>query len=104
MNSLPKADFVRLVQDTYHRLFLGKVSVEEAERMVDTVVESISTALVQGDKVTFYSFGSFTPKLRPSRMAHNPQTGELHEVESNGSVRLHLSPKLSARIKKGLGG
>lgn len=104
MKTLPKADFIRLVQDVYHSKYGLKASVEESECMVDVVVSALAEALSQGQRVTLYKFGSFTPKLRPSRVVRNPRTKELNNVTASGGVKFHLSPMLSDRVKGGLSG
>src|SRR6202030_2309801 len=52
----------------------------DVERIVTTVLESISKALADGHRVELRGFGAFSVKVRPSRMGRNPRTGETVSV------------------------
>lgn len=69
-----KADLVAAVA--------GKIdfSKRETERVLDAVVDTISEALGNGDKVQLAGFGTFEVKQRASRTCNNPRTGELMEI------------------------
>ena len=46
---------------------------KDAEKALNSVVEVITDALTNGDKVQIVGFGSFEVKDRPERVARNPQ-------------------------------
>lgn len=48
----------------------------DVERIVTTVLDSITKALASGHRVELRGFGAFSVKVRPSRMGRNPRTGE----------------------------
>ena len=48
---------------------------KEAEKTVSAVLNSITDALVSGEKVQLVGFGTFEVKSRPARKGHNPLTG-----------------------------
>src|SRR6185312_8090887 len=48
----------------------------DVERIVTTVLDSITKALSEGHRVELRGFGAFSVKVRPSRMGRNPRTGE----------------------------
>src|SRR5215475_60532 len=48
----------------------------DVERIVTTVLDSISKALSEGHRVELRGFGAFSVKVRPSRMGRKPRTGE----------------------------
>jgi len=52
------------------------LSKAEAERIIDSVLNSISEALVAGEKVRLVGFGNFVVRKRKGRIGRNPQTGE----------------------------
>jgi integration host factor subunit beta len=52
----------------------------DVEKVVNTVLEEILTALVRRDRVELRGFGSFAVKVRSARPARNPKTGELVSV------------------------
>jgi DNA-binding protein HU-beta len=43
--------------------------------MLDATLDTITSALASGDKVTFTGFGTFERRFRKARMGRNPQTG-----------------------------
>lgn len=54
----------------------------DVERIVTTVFEEITGALVNGDRVELRGFGAFSIKERAARMGRNPRTGETVRVDS----------------------
>lgn len=49
------------------------VSKKETEMVINAVLESITTALTDGDKVTLTGFGTFAVSNRAARVGVNPQ-------------------------------
>src|SRR4028118_755394 len=43
---------------------------------LNTILEVITTAVADGDKVTLVGFGTFEARTRKEREGRNPQTGE----------------------------
>jgi integration host factor subunit beta len=54
------------------RSSLTKVQVAH---VVDTMIDSIKSALMKGERVEIRGFGNFKARTRESRKARNPQTG-----------------------------
>lgn len=52
------------------------LSKAAAGRALDAMVESVTTALKEGDQVSLVGFGSFQVKDRAARTGRNPRTGE----------------------------
>jgi integration host factor subunit beta len=52
----------------------------DIEKVVTTVLEKISAALVRRNRVELRGFGSFTVKVRSARPGRNPKTGSLVSV------------------------
>lgn len=48
----------------------------DADRVVETIIESITEALKSGDEVSISGLGIFSAKVRPAREGRNPRTGE----------------------------
>lgn len=59
---------------------LSSLTRKQTEIIVETVFDSIKTALLQGDKIEIRGFGNFKLKHRNQRTARNPKTGELVQV------------------------
>lgn len=49
---------------------------KDAEKAVGSVLDAITAALQQGDKVSLVGFGTFEVRERPERKGRNPQTKE----------------------------
>lgn len=56
------------------------LSRKDAEKALGAVVETITEAVVKGDKVQLVGFGSFETKQREARMGRNPKTKETIEI------------------------
>lgn len=54
-----------------------------AAASVDAVLDSITSALKQGDKVALTGFGTFEVRNRAARTGRNPQTGETIQVKAS---------------------
>ncbi|MFQ9872607.1 MAG: HU family DNA-binding protein [Oscillospiraceae bacterium] len=54
----------------------AELSKKDSEKAVNAVVEAITEALAQGDKVQLVGFGTFEVKSRAERKGINPRTKE----------------------------
>ncbi len=66
------------------------ISKAAAARALDATVESIKTALKNGDTVNLVGFGTFKVGTRAARLGRNPKTGE------SISIAAAKIPKFSA--------
>ncbi|HDR04949.1 MAG TPA: integration host factor subunit beta [Candidatus Marinimicrobia bacterium] len=66
---MTKADIVAIIADA-----TGLTKVE-TETVIDGFLSSVSAALVQGHRIDFRGFGSFSVKFRRAKVARNPGTG-----------------------------
>src|SRR4051794_29935677 len=51
------------------------LSGADAERALEAVLDTITSTVAQGEKVTIPGFGTFEPRERSARTGRNPQTG-----------------------------
>ena len=56
------------------------ISRKDADAAITAMVDAITAALQEGEKVQLVGFGSFEVKKRNARIARNPQTQEPMEV------------------------
>ncbi len=65
---------------------------------VNQLLQLMSDALVQNQRIEVRGFGSFTLHFRPPRNAHNPKTGE--RVKTTAKYSPHFKPgkELKERI------
>jgi integration host factor subunit beta len=52
----------------------------DVEKIVATIFDEITEALVRGDRVELRGFGAFSVKQRDARVGRNPRTGEAVDV------------------------
>jgi DNA-binding protein HU-beta len=52
------------------------ITKAKAERIIDAALESITQALIGGEKVRLVGFGNFVVRKRKGRIGRNPQTGD----------------------------
>ena len=53
---------------------------KDAEKALAAVIDTLTDAMVHGDKVTLVGFGAFETKTREARMGRNPKTKEAIEI------------------------
>lgn len=73
----------------------------DVERIVTTVLDSISKALAEGHRVELRGFGAFSVKVRPSRMGRNPRTGEPVSVGQKRAPFFRTGKELRERLNGG---
>lgn len=52
----------------------------QAGRILENIIETITSSLKKGDEVALTGFGTFSAKKRAARTARNPKTGEKIQV------------------------
>ena len=71
-----------------------------AEELIDFLLENVTVALKQGEKVNISGFGTFTVSARKARTGRNPKTGEPIEIPASRSAKF----KAGKTLKEALGG
>ena len=61
-----------LAEAVYEEVGLSR---NESSELVESVINELSEALIQGDSVKISSFGSFSVKEKGERIGRNPKTG-----------------------------
>ena len=69
-----KAEFINAVAAS------ADVSKKDTEAVISAMLDTITEALRQGDKVQLVGFGSFEVKKRAARIGRNPRTKEEIEI------------------------
>ena len=72
--TMTKADLVEEV------IRITELPRKESETVVETIFESIISALRDNDKIEIRGFGSFRTRQRRGRVGRNPKTGEKVDV------------------------
>lgn len=68
---MTKSELIDRLADHYPQL----VS-RDAEMAVKTLLETMGSSLIEGQRIEIRGFGSFGLNHRPSRQGRNPKTGE----------------------------
>ena len=71
---MTKAELVAVVAEK------ADMTKKDAEAAISAVIDSITDALVKGDKVQLVGFGTFEVRARAEREGVNPQTHEKIEA------------------------
>jgi DNA-binding protein HU-beta len=88
-----KADIV----DKVHGV-LGSTKAD-AERAVETVIDSITSGLKSGDEVSIAGLGIFMAKARPARVGRNPRTGESIKIAATRTPKFRAAKALKDAVK-----
>ena len=72
---------------------------KEAEVASNAVIDVITEALVDGDKVQLVGFGSFEVKERKARTGMNPQTGEKIQIAASKVPAFKAGKALKDAVK-----
>ncbi len=59
------------------------LSKKDAEKAVAAVVDTITAALADGDKVQLVGFGTFEVRERAARTGKNPRTGAAIKIDAS---------------------
>ena len=71
---------------------------DEAERVVSTLLDSITEALAAGRRVELRGFGAFSARSRPARSGRNPRTGEAVEVPGKAAPFFKSGKEMRERL------
>ena len=75
-------------------------SKKDSEKLVSAVFETITNALVAGDKVALVGFGAFEVKERPARTGRNPRTKETIKIPASRSASFKPGKALKDAVNK----
>ncbi len=88
-----KADIISKVHEV-----LGSTKAD-AERAVEAVFGSIEAAMKDGEAVSVAGFGIFEAKMRATREARNPRTGETVTVPAMRVPKFRAAKALKDGVK-----
>ena len=70
----------------------------DVENIVNAILDEISGALADGNRVELRGFGAFSVKHRPARTGRNPRTGESVDVEEKWVPFFKTGKELRERL------
>ena len=76
------------------------LSKKDTGVIVNLIIENITRALAEGEKVELRGFGSFKVKSRKARKARNPRTGASVDVPAKLVPYFKASNELKDKVNK----
>ena len=90
---MTKSELIQKIADQNPHLYLRDV-----ERIVGTIFDEITHALVSGNRVELRGFGAFSVRQRDARTGRNPRTGESVSVEAKQVPFFKCGKELRERL------
>ena len=78
----------------------NNITVKDAERLLDIIINEITAALAKGNRAEFRGFGMFNPSLRSARIARNPKTGESIKVSKTIIPTFKMAKKFYEKLNR----
>jgi len=91
---MTKAELINVIAEK------GDYSKKEAEKALSTVIDSITEALTNGEKVTLVGFGTFEVRDRAAKVAMNPVTKAPVDVPARKVPAFKAGSALKAAVDK----
>ena len=76
------------------------ISKANAKKALDAFMESVTEALVKGERVSLVGFGSWKVAMRQARKGRNPRTKEVIEIPAKKVVKFVPGADLSDKVAK----
>lgn len=94
---MTKSELIDAIADLQDQL-----SVKDVELAVKLLLEYMSDALAEGERIEIRGFGSFSLHYRAPRVGRNPKTGD--SVELAGKYVPHFKPgkEMRDRVNEGI--
>ena len=70
----------------------------DVERVVNTILDGITDALADGDRVELRGFRAFSVRHRPARVGRNPRTGDSVAVKEKHVPFFKTGKELRERV------
>ena len=74
------------------------ISKADAEKALKSVIDGITGALKNGDKVSLVGFGTFDVSKRAARKGRNPQTGAEIQIKASNVPRFKAGKALKDAV------
>ena len=74
------------------------ISKKDTEVVVNTIFDSMTEALKQGERIEIRGFGSFQVKVREAREGRNPKTGEEVQIPAKRTPFFKVGKELKEKV------
>jgi integration host factor subunit beta len=79
------------------------ITQKQAEETVETIFESMKTALCRGENIEIRGLGAFHVKHYEGYQGRNPKTGEVIPVKPKRGILFRTGKELRDRVNQGVG-
>lgn len=93
-----KSQLIEAVGRSFSELTEKEVAVG-----INHIIDKLAEALEEGNRIEIRDFGTFSLRFRPSRLAHNPKTGEKVMTPPRYSVRFKPGKALRESVNAAMG-
>jgi DNA-binding protein HU-beta len=76
------------------------ISKTSATGAIDTLVDSVTSTLKKGGRVTLVGFGTFSVSQRKARNGRNPQTGSVIKIAARRVAKFTPGVELKKHVNK----
>lgn len=95
-NAMTKSELINRLAERFPQLV-----TKDAEFAVKTILDSMSEAMGQGQRIEIRGFGSFALSVRPPRIGRNPKSGERVMVREKRVPHFKPGKELRERVDDG---
>jgi integration host factor subunit beta len=95
-NAMTKSELINRLAERFPQLV-----TKDAEFAVKTILDSMSEAMGQGQRIEIRGFGSFALSVRPPRIGRNPKSGERVMVKEKRVPHFKPGKELRERVDDG---
>ena len=90
-----KGDLINLVADKMEGYMKKDIC-----QAIDIILDTISDALAEGQRVEIRGFGSFSVRQRRARTTKNPRTGKVMKIPPRKNLHFAMSKSLKEPLVK----
>lgn len=90
---MTKSDLISSIAERFPQLTHADTTLS-----IQTILNSMTDALVNNDRIEVRGFGSFNISIRPARIARNPRTGEKVNVAAKRAPHFKPGIDLKKRV------
>lgn len=94
---MTKSELIALLAEQ-HFVGVGKLTARDVDDAVNTIINTMSAALAQGNRIEIRGFGSFALNYRPPRIGRNPKSGASVEVPAKYVPHFKAGKEMRERV------
>lgn len=92
---MTKSDLIARLAERFPQLV-----AKDADLAVKMILDTLSEALVKGDRIEIRGFGSFSLNYRPPRVGRNPKSGDKVSVPEKWVPHFKAGKELRERVDR----